>query len=179
MGALSQPRIQRLLTDGDAAATAYEKGRKFEEVIGYTFGNIPGVELYKSNVVNHAQSEEVDIAFFNNMDRRGLPFLEHFLLAECKNWSAPVGANNVREFSTKLKHRACGNGILVAANGITGDPIDQTAAHDAVRMALAVERIRILVVTRAEIETWTHTDDIIRLFKAKICELTVAGSIFI
>jgi hypothetical protein len=119
------------------------------------------------------------VAFFNNKLSKGLPFLEYLLLVECKNWSVPVGANHVREFATKLEHRACANGILVAANGITGSAQDRTAAHDAVRMTLAVRHIRLIVITRAEIEMWTDTAQIIDLLKRKLCEVTVDGSIFV
>jgi hypothetical protein len=48
---LSPARINRFLTEGDAAANSYEKGQKFEELIKYVFGCIPGVEYYKSNIV--------------------------------------------------------------------------------------------------------------------------------
>jgi hypothetical protein len=78
-----------------------------------------------------------------------------------------------------LKHRACAYGVLIAVNGITGNAQDRTAAHDAVRMALAIEKIRVIVITRDEIEAWTDTSNIIELFKQKLCELTVEGSIFI
>jgi hypothetical protein len=176
---LSQATIAKYWADGDAAATAQDKGRLLEELARYAFERIPGVKFYKSNVVNLAHSEEIDVAFFNSKVSRGLPFLEFLLLVECKNWSSPVGAQHVREFATKLKHRSCANGILIAANGITGNATDRTAAHDAVRMTLAVEKIRILVITRAEIESWTAASHIVELIKLKLCELTVEGSIFV
>ena len=150
-----------------------------EELVRYVFERIPGVEFYKSNIVNNPGSEEIDVAFFNNKAAKGFAFLENLLLVECKNWSSPVGANHVREFTTKLEHRACAYGVLVAVNGITGDAQDRTAAHDAVRMALAVKKIRVIVITRAEIESWVNSTDVIELFKRKLCELTVDGSIFV
>jgi Restriction endonuclease len=176
---LSPQRIVSLFAEGDAAATSHDKGRKLEELIMYAFGRVPGVKFYKSNVLNNPGSEEVDVAFFNSKQKAGLPFLEFLLLVECKNWSTPVGAVHVREFATKLEHRACAYGVLIAANGITGDPAQRTAAHDAVRMALATKGISIIVITRAEIEAWGNTSDIIELVKTKLCELTVAGSIFV
>jgi len=85
----------------------------------------------------------------------------------------------VREFVTKLERRACAYGVLVAANGITGNPQDRSAAHDEIRMSLALKRISVIVITRAELEVWTDTDDIVEMFKLKLCELTVDGSIFV
>jgi hypothetical protein len=179
VAALSQQKISDLFAEGDAATTPYAKGKKLEELVTYIFGKVPRVKFYKANVVNNAASEEVDVAFFNNRIKTGFPFLQYLLLVECKNWSAPVGAVNVREFATKLKHRACAYGVLVAANGITGNPQDRTAAHDAIRMALATEGISIIVITRAEIEGWALTEEVVDLFKLKLCELTVDGSIFV
>lgn len=179
MVALSQQIIATLLAEGDGVPTAFEKGRKLEKLIVYAFGKIPGVKFYKSNVVNNAGSEEVDVAFFNNKQKSGFPFLEYLLLVECKNWSAAVGAIHVREFATKLEHRACAYGVLIAANGITGNAQDRTAAHDAIRMALAVRHISIIVITRAELARWVDTSEVVDLFKHKLCELTVDGSIFL
>ena len=97
-----------------AVANAFDasKGRKLEELVRYVFEKIPGVEFYKSNIINNPGSEEIDVASFNNKATKGFSFLENLLLVECKNWSSPVGANHVREFTTKLKHRACAYGVL-------------------------------------------------------------------
>jgi len=46
-------------------------------------------------------------------------------------------------------------------------------------MSLALKRISVIVITRAELEVWTDTDDIVEMFKLKLCELTVDGSIFV
>src|SRR5689334_11345158 len=104
MPTLDRARVLQILAKADGAATAYDRGHQFEAVVRYAFSCVPGVKHYKSNVLNNAQSEEVDVAFFNNRLPSGLPFLEHLLLVECKNWSVPVGAIHVREFATKLKH---------------------------------------------------------------------------
>jgi hypothetical protein len=179
VAAFSPGRIATLLAKGDSATSAFEKGKKLEELIVYVLGTVPGMKFFKANIVNSRGSEEVDVAFFNSKSRTGLPFLEYLVLVECKNWSSAVGALHVREFTTKLKHRACAYGVLIAANGITGDIQDRTAAHDAIRMALATEGISIIVITRAEIEAWSNTAQIVDLMKLKLCELTVAGSIFV
>jgi hypothetical protein len=179
VAALSKQRLVSLFIKGDAAVTAFDKGKVLEEIVIYAFEKIPGVKFYRSNIVNNSGSEEIDVAFFNSKAGAGLPFLEYLLLVECKNWSAPVGAVHVREFGTKLEHRACKYGILVAANGITGSGSDRTAAHDAIRMALATKGISIIVITRKEIEAWSNAAQIVELSKTKLCELTVEGSIFV
>ena len=51
-----------------AVANAFDasKGRKLEELVRYVFEKIPGVEFYKSNIINNPGSEEIGVAFFNN-----------------------------------------------------------------------------------------------------------------
>ena len=58
-------------------------------------------------------------------------------------------------------------GILVAANGVTGDPEEQTRANDVIREAYDAEEITILVLTRTEIEAFRSEDDVVRLFEEK------------
>ena len=53
-------------------------------------------------------------------------------IIECKNWSNPVGSMEVSWFITKIRDRGLDFGVLVAANGVTGDARDKTAAHHVV-----------------------------------------------
>ena len=62
-------------------------------------------------------------------------------------------------------------GILVAASGITGDPVDRTAANDIIRRAFDRDNIKLLVVTRAEIEAFRSTRDVIVLIREKFGDL--------
>ena len=66
MVALSQSRVRSLFAAGRAAPLAFDKGRKLEKLVRYVFATIPGVEFYKSNILNTSGSEEIDVAFFNN-----------------------------------------------------------------------------------------------------------------
>ena len=72
-------------------------------------------------------------------------------MVECKNWSSTVGSNEVSYFAARLRQRGCDHGFFVAANGVTGIPEDQTAAHFQLATALA-NGIRIVVLTREELE---------------------------
>jgi len=50
---------------------------------------------------------------------------------------ACIGSEDVSWFDSKLRRRAQRFGVLVAANGITGNASDKNAAHDIVRTAFA------------------------------------------
>jgi len=164
------------LNTGDNGATTALKGRAFENLICYLFDLIPGVEITQRNSMNAFNTEEIDVAIWNDKKRSGLYFLPHIVLIECKNWSNPVSSIEVNWFATKLESRGRDFGILVANNGITGDPEQLTAAHNV--LARHLERGRqIIVIKRAEIQRLTNTNDLIRLIKEKLCILAVSGTI--
>lgn len=72
-----------------------EKGRSLERFAQLALGAIPGitVECFATDDVFHAQ--EIDVLCSKDQERDGLPPFDHFILVECKNWSAPVGSEEV------------------------------------------------------------------------------------
>jgi Restriction endonuclease len=149
-----------------------------EDLICDLFERVPGITLTKRNALNVFSSEEVDVAFWNRQDADGFYFLPHIILVECKNWSRPVGSEEVNWFDSKIGRRGQPFGILVAANGITGEANEVSAAHEIVRAALAGGR-RLVVITRSEIEGLRTTDQLVRLVQEKLCELVVSGTLFL
>jgi hypothetical protein len=101
----------------------------------------------------------------------GTPFL-----VECKNWETPVPSREIVNFSHLLEMRACRDGILVAASGITGTPGTLTESYFEVAVALAKGR-RILVINRVELESFFHTDHIVELLKIKMLELAMLSTL--
>jgi len=176
-------RIPRsLLRNGllriSTAVGANNKGRALEDFICFLFPLVPGVEIAERNALNAFDTEELDVALWNARHPRGLYFLPHLLLVECKNWSHPCGSQEVAYFVNRLRQRGCDHGILVATIGITGIPEDLTRAHFEVATALTAG-IRILVTTLADIEGLTTSDDLVTLFKKKLCQLVVSGTNFL
>ncbi len=178
MARISRERIQQFLSVGDNAATTAEKGRALEDLICYLFEKIPGISVTRRNTLNQFQSEEIDVAFWNRPNPNGLYFLQNIILVECKNWSQPLGSAEVSWFDTKLRRRAQPFGILVAANGITGNAAEKTAAHDVISAALTEGR-QFVVITRQEIEGLTLSVQLVGLIQAKLCELAVSGTLLI
>lgn len=178
MARFSEDRIQNLLLAGDTAVTTTGQGRALEDLICYIIGKVPGIEVTKRNVLNTFSTEEIDVAFWNNRQRNGLYFLPNIILTECKNWSHPLGSQEVAYFVQRLENRGSDYGILVAANGITGVADDLGRAHYEIAMALS-RSVHVLVLTRAEIEDLVDTTDLILLLKEKLCELAVSGTIII
>ena len=128
--------------------------------------------------MNAFETEEIDVAFYNDQEPHGLRgFNQILLLIECKNWSKTVGSMEVSWFLTKIRNRGLDFGILVAANGVTGDAHDKTAAHNVVSMALAAN-VRLIIITRAEIENLNSSEDLVMLIKEKVCQLVVTGTVW-
>src|SRR5262245_12840069 len=151
MGAIDQAHIGRLLCKGREAKTTKEKGDALETLICDLFQTIPGITVTRRNERNAFDTEEIDVAFFNEQTAGGLPFLPWIILVECKNWSHPVGSEHVSWFDTKMRNRGVEFGILIAASGITGNPVLLTDAHSTIASALK-ERRRLIVITADEIQ---------------------------
>jgi len=170
--------IKQCFESSDHSQSTYEKGRSLEDLTCYLFEQVPGVCISKRNKLNTFKSEEIDVAFWNRPNENGFYFLPNIILVECKNWSNSVGSEEVSWFDSKLKRRGQSFGILIAANGITGNPEKVEAAHEIIRLALSEGR-QLVVITRAEIENLRLVEDLIKLIQEKLCELVVSGTLFL
>ncbi len=179
MPTLSRRRILETLEACAKEKSAQARGRALEELTTYIFARCDGIRHWKNNVLNAAGSSEIDVCFWNNRSRDSLDFFPRGLLVvECKNTNKRVASPSIRVFRTKLVDMGLRYGILIAANGITGDPRKLTAAHDAIRTAYLVERVRIIVITRSEFEGLTDTVELVRLLQDKIMALTLQAQTF-
>jgi hypothetical protein len=95
MGIIQPARVQDYFVRGTTAATTTDQGRALEDLVCYLFEAVPGIAVTERNVVNAFGTEEIDVAFWNDQPRRGLWFLPTALLVECKNWSRPVGSDEI------------------------------------------------------------------------------------
>lgn len=169
-------QIAGYLDTANNGATTTDKGRAFEDLICYLFPLIPGLAVMARNEMNVFQTEELDVAVWNDKLTDGLPFLPNIILVECKNWSNAVSSIEVNWFATKLEHSGQDFGIILANKGITGNAEDRTAAHSIIAANLIKGR-RIIVLSRADIAELHTTEDLITLIKDKLCRLVVNGSI--
>lgn len=176
MAAIDQPTVQGFVAAGMAAGTTTDQGRALEDLICYVFGLVPGIAITHRNEMNVFNTEEIDVALWNDMDPAGLSFLPNIILVECKNWSARVGSGEVNWFDSKLRNRGLDFGILVSTLGITGDANDLTAAHAVIAAALR-ERRRLIILTTNELLALDDTSQLAHLLKEKLCDLAVRGAI--
>ena len=166
MPPLDHQALAQRLVAGDAGNTA-EKGAALEAVVADTFCRMEGVGIIAVNVVDDAGSSEIDILLYNLKLPSGLPFLSDNIMIECKNWQAPVDTATARVFTSKLRSCRLDFGILVAANGVTGDPQERTATFAHIRSEFDRSGMKVLIVTRAELEALRTTEDLGLLLRYK------------
>jgi hypothetical protein len=172
MPPIDQLQVQAFIDAGRDGATTADQGRALEDLICYVFGLVPGIAITHRNAMNVFDTEEIDVALFNE-EIRSLP---NVILVEAKNWSNRVGSAEVAWFLTKLQNRGLDFGILVTTHGITGDPTDLNRAHAQVAHALSQKR-RLILITTAELQGLADSDELVSLMKTKLCDLAVRGAI--
>lgn len=177
MARYSKKRIRGLFAKADAAGNKTEKGKCLEDLACYLFEAVPGLSLSARDRKDTYETEEIDVALWNEQHTRGFRALSFLILVECKNWNKPVGSMEVNWFISKIESRSLDFGILIAANGITGSQQDRKQAHAVVSKALA-RGIRMVVLTRTEIESLSSSDELVLLVKQKLCELIVSGTVW-
>jgi restriction endonuclease len=176
MAAITRATVDAYITAGMTSATTALQGRALEDLICYVFMQISGISITRRNEMNAFQTEEIDVALWNDGDRDGFFFLPNIILIECKNWSRRVGSAEVSWFDSKLRNRGLNFGILVATRGVTGDAADLTAAHSIVAAALREGR-RLVVISIDELQTLTDASKLVHLVKEKLCDLAVMGTV--
>jgi hypothetical protein len=173
-----QARIRGYLRKADKARKKAVRGKAYEELARYLFECVPGVTVAHWNETNTFATEEIDIACCNGKDPAGLPSLPYHFLVECKGWRDPVHSEQVAWFLMKIEHRALDFGVLLAAKGITGVPEHLTAAHFLVSFALATKKIRMVIISRAEIETLRSGEELAGMLVGKVNRLYATGRCF-
>jgi hypothetical protein len=164
----------RVLDDG---LSSTGRGNALTDYLSLLLADVPGVKVSYRNALDHQGAEEIDVGFHNAQRPRGLLWLDRFVLVECKNWSTAVTSAEVAWFRTKLEDRGLRDGLLVARTGITGSPVDLTAARNIVSNSLASNR-RLLIVTWADIEPLMSGQSFVRLIESKVAELIVMRANF-
>ena len=176
MAILSARKINEFLRVSCDGSSTAEQGRSLEDLVCYVFGKIPGITITHRNQLNVFNSEELDVALWNEKRPRILDFLPNVILVEAKNWSNPVGSAEVSWFDSKLRERGLDFGILVAIQGITGNATDRTSAHQIVAGALREHR-RIVVIKGDDLLSLRETNSLVQIIKLRLCELAVTGTV--
>src|SRR5688572_24008511 len=72
MAAIIQETVQAYVDAVAQATTTADQGRALENLICYVFTQVPGISITKRNAMNAFQTEEIDVALWNDGDPNGL-----------------------------------------------------------------------------------------------------------
>lgn len=175
MPAYAKRKVKGFLNTIDKATGKAIRGKALEELACYLFSLVPGITITGRNEMNTFATEEIDVACRNEQDPAGLRLLSPFFLVECKGWTDAVNSEQVAWFLMKIEHRGLDFGVLIAANGITGVPEHLTAANFLVSFALATKKIRMVLITREEIEALTSGEELAERIIEKVTRLHATG----
>jgi hypothetical protein len=118
----ARTQVRNALGSLERADDAQAKGEALESLMAAAFSIRPQLQVVERTY--STGDEEIDLVVKNNVSR---PFWQGLgsplLFVECKNWAAPVGAPEVRNFEVKLQNHAplARVGILVAPGGFTNE----------------------------------------------------------
>jgi len=168
----SRDTIKKFLRKADRAKTDDAKGEALEDLVEHLFAPVPGIALVRRNLMSVFRSEELDMVLHNVWHPQGLTSLNLFIPVECKSCLHPISGRDLDWFISKIRRRTLDMGILVASHGITGDAAELTAAHDIAASALK-DGIRLVVITRRDIEKLTSTEELVTLIQTRLCDLVI------
>jgi hypothetical protein len=173
MPAYDKTKIDDLIAVGlDTTRVTKERGDALEELFCYLLCELPGIAV-RRNTRDPKRSKEIDITVANAHEARWLKLYPTVFLVECKNWDGPVAAKVVADFILKLEESFVAAGILVAANGITGNAKSRTSAYQRIAMAQQQGR-RVVVITMDQIRAVETTEDFEALLRDEF--MKVVGS---
>ncbi|WP_424184176.1 restriction endonuclease [Actinokineospora sp. G85] len=171
---LDPAQVQCHLRAAETATNTDAQGKAYEALAVYLFESIPGC-FTERDATSFFETEQVDVGVGNDRLSDGLPGLPTVFLVECKDWARPVDSKTVGYFINLLANRSVEVGILIAANGITGDPTELTHAHSLGVSAIA-RGIKVLVITTEEIRALTCVADLTKLLKRRYLRAIMKGN---
>src|ERR1700722_6573499 len=154
---LEPAAVRRYLADAELAVTSDAKGNLYDNLVLDLFEAVAGC-IAERNLTNIFRTEQIDVAVGNARLAGGLWLLPHVILVECKDWNKPVDSGTVGYFMNILAGRGIELGVLVAANGITGNRDDLTNAH-ALGFHGSPRGINVVVITTDDIISLQSVDD--------------------
>lgn len=124
-------------------------GKDLEALAGYLLGCIPGFEVDMNLVTGDSQ---VDALVRNRGPRYDFrEDLGTYFLIECKDWSKPVGSQEVGWFVNKLLTQECKAGILFSSQGISGEDNSRSdVRYAALTLLKAYQRAGRIVIVLSE-----------------------------
>jgi Restriction endonuclease len=155
------------------APTTREKGQRLEQLAIWLLPHLPGFRVRIVDFFSADHAQEIDLLIWNEQMQGGFPSFGEKIIVECKNWERPVDSSDIAWFYWKMRLGGVREGILIAANGVTGEMKRRRAAQGILTAANADDPARkIFVVTLSEIAGLTSYTELRELLIDKSLKLT-------
>jgi hypothetical protein len=118
-------QLKQLADNLSVEKSNFEKGKSLEELMELIFSSVHGLQVTDKRIATG--DEEIDLQIKNNVNGAFWTGLTSPLLfVECKNWTASVGAKEIRDFEVKMINhgKMVKVGIFVAYNGFTSEAVN-------------------------------------------------------
>jgi hypothetical protein len=175
MGTFNPAIVRGYLREATAGSSTHARGKAYEALAVHLFEAIPGC-FAERDTINFFGTEQIDVAVGNSRVPDGLCLLPTVLIVECKDWARPVDSKTVGYFVNILANRGVEVGVLIAANGITGDPLELGRAH-ALGISAIARGIKVLLMTTAEIEKLCSAADLTELLNRRYLRAITSGGL--
>jgi hypothetical protein len=168
------PKLLAKLNDACSSAKSNaQKGAALADLVEYVLSEVPGLSVRERSSVDPSGGAEYDFLFNNVWFDSHLPHeVGVILFVECKNEKRKISAEQVRDFSVKLRDRGKPLGLMVSSAGLAGR--GRTHAHDAIIKELAQGRY-IVVLLRSELAALSQPEEFVALFTERLAELVGQG----
>jgi hypothetical protein len=167
--------IKAMLLAASLAPHSQAKGKAYEDLAKYLFEKISGC-IVETDVTNIFGTEQIDLAVGNAGSPTGLYLFPRVFLIECKDWDKPVDSSTVGYFLNILFGRSVEVGVLIAANGITGDITNMTHAH-ALGMSASARGTKLVILTTDDIESLSTIESLVDLLHRRLLRAYATGSV--
>lgn len=160
---IDRDKLKDFLNSVENAKTNDEKKKSLENLSEYLFSSIYGIKVIEKN--KRTETSEIDLILELDHPIFGLhPFFREMgchIMLECKNWSNPVGASIIRNFSRDMKKRKVYWGCLISKREISKD------AKKEIKDLFIDEKISIIHLSKKDIEDIIKGENLIELLKKK------------
>lgn len=159
--------LRELLEKVADAKTNDEKKSTLETLAANVFD---GQEFIRCKYRNlRTRSSELDIVCEVVGAEHQCPLREYgrYFFVECKNWSVPAGAKEIRDFLGKLRKSRVRLGIYFSRNGITGEKHGTDALRE-IHSAFDQDGTCVVVISEQDLSALQHAQDVLGVVEAKL-----------
>ncbi len=166
----SETSIEKLLRNVESAETNEDKKNSLELLARRVFESHSFLRCKYINL--RTSSSEIDLVceYLGHTKRTLFDEYGRYFLVECKNWSRPAGAKEVRDFLGKIEKSRVKLGILFSKNGITGEANGTDALRE-IHSCYDRSGICVVVLSLAELKEAGDQTNIIDLIDTKLDQL--------